>query len=179
MTNELNKQTKISEALPLMRPGPVIIMSTAVSDHTAMTNSLRRYTMYISVIIHSSTAECLWSWCDGLSDCQPCNKGQCMYYPVCGMVHIKDHLLLIEKGNPWSGSSKFHLLLSEWSFTIYPMLCNHKLKVLSVLFNKTLPSFLHFCSVKLVFLYFNNDESEINITVLIKSPFTFWTYLNI
>ena len=26
-----------------------------------------------------------------------CNKGRGMYYPVCGMMHIKEPLLLIEK----------------------------------------------------------------------------------
>ena len=73
------------------------------------------------------------SWCDGSSDLsfmvdplcyfsfQPvfhdwCNKGRGMYYPVCGMMHIKEPLLLI--GNSSScGGSEF-LLLSEWSFTI-------------------------------------------------------------
>ena len=39
-------------------------------------------------------------------------------YPVCGMVHIKDHLLLIEKNILCTGISKFSLLLSELSFTI-------------------------------------------------------------
>ena len=39
----------------------------------------------------------------------------------------------------------FPLLLSEWSFTIYLMPCNRKYNVLSVLLNKTFPSFLlHF-----------------------------------
>ena len=69
------------------------------------------------------------SWCDGSSDrsfmgggcvCsgvdplnnfsfQPvlhdwCNKGCGMYYPVCGMVHIKEPLLLIGKSRPCGGS---------------------------------------------------------------------------
>ena len=35
--------------------------------------------------------------------------------PVC-MVHIKDPLLLIGKSSPCSGSSRFALLLSDWSF---------------------------------------------------------------
>ena len=46
------------------------------------------------------------SWCDRLSgryliELVPaiahywCNKGCCMYYLVCGMVHIKEPLLLI------------------------------------------------------------------------------------
>ena len=41
----------------------------------------------------------------------------CMCYPVCGMVHIKKTLLLIEKSSPCGGSG-FPLSLSEWSFTI-------------------------------------------------------------
>ena len=36
-----------------------------------------------------------------------CNKGRGMCYPVCGMVHIKEPLLLIGKSSP-----------SEWSLTI-------------------------------------------------------------
>ena len=62
-------------------------------------------------------------WCDGLSDrfltldplsyfsFQPvlhdwCNKGRGMCYHVCGMVHIKEPLLLIVKSSP-CGSSWF------------------------------------------------------------------------
>ena len=40
-----------------------------------------------------------------------------MCYPVCGMVHIKEPLLLIGKSTP-SGGSGFYLSLSEWSFII-------------------------------------------------------------
>ena len=61
-----------------------------------------------------------------------CNKGCGMYYPVCGMVHIKEPLLLNEKSSP-CGSSGFPLSLSEWSFAICP----------SALLNKTFPSFLY------------------------------------
>ena len=46
-----------------------------------------------------------------------CNKGHVMYYPVYGMVHIKEPLLLIGKSSP-CGCSRFPLSLSEWSFTI-------------------------------------------------------------
>ena len=49
-----------------------------------------------------------------------CNKGRGVCYPVCGMMHIKDRLLLIEKCSLCSGYIGFPLLLSEWSFTIYP-----------------------------------------------------------
>ena len=49
-----------------------------------------------------------------------CNKGHGMCYTVCGMVHIKEPLLLIDKNSPLS--------LSNWSFTIYPTPYNHKIK---------------------------------------------------
>ena len=54
-----------------------------------------------------------------------CNKGHGMYYPVLGMVHIKEPLLLIGKSSP-CGGSWFPLSLSEWSFTICPTLYNRK-----------------------------------------------------
>ena len=40
-----------------------------------------------------------------------------MYYPVSGIMHIKESLLLIGKSS-LCGSSGFPLLQSEWSFTI-------------------------------------------------------------
>ena len=46
-----------------------------------------------------------------------------MCCPVCGMVHINEALLLIDKSSPCSG---IPLSLSEWSFTICPMPYNHK-----------------------------------------------------
>ena len=53
---------------------------------------------------------------------QRCN---CMYYPVCGMMHIKEPLLLIGKSSLCGGSG-FPLSLSEWSFTICPTPYNRK-----------------------------------------------------
>ena len=53
------------------------------------------------------------------------NKGCGMYYPVCGMMHIKEPLLLIGKSS-LCGNSRFPLSLSEWSFTICPTPYNHK-----------------------------------------------------
>ena len=46
-----------------------------------------------------------------------CNKGRGMCYPVCGMVHIKEPLLLLDKSSLCGGSG-FPFLLSEWSLTI-------------------------------------------------------------
>ena len=42
-----------------------------------------------------------------------CNKGCGMYHPVCGKMHIKEPLLLIEKSSPCGGSG-FPLSLYEW-----------------------------------------------------------------
>ena len=46
-----------------------------------------------------------------------CNKGRGMYYPVCGMVHMKEPLLLIDKSSLCGGSG-FPFSLSEWSLTV-------------------------------------------------------------
>ena len=70
-----------------------------------------------------------------------CNKGRGMCYSVCGMMNIKEPLLLIGKSSP-CGSSGIPLSLTEWSFTICPMPYNRKSNVLSELLNKTFPSFL-------------------------------------
>ena len=43
-----------------------------------------------------------------------CNKGRGMCYPVCGMVHIKEPLLLIDKSSLCGGSG-FPFSPSEWS----------------------------------------------------------------
>ena len=45
------------------------------------------------------------------------NKGRGMCYPVCGMVNIKEPLLLIDKSSLCGGSG-FPFSLSEWSLTI-------------------------------------------------------------
>ena len=50
-------------------------------------------------------------------------------YPVCGMVRIKEPLLLIGKSSP-CGGSWFPLSLSEWSFTICLTPCNRCSSVL-------------------------------------------------
>ena len=62
-----------------------------------------------------------------------------MCYPVFGMVHIKEHLLLIGKSSPCGGSG-FPFSLSEWSSTICLTPYNRKYNVLSASLNKTFPS---------------------------------------
>ena len=63
---------------------------------------------YLTLIMSFSFQPVLNDWC---------NKGRGMCYPVCGMVHIKEPLLLIRKSSPCGGSG-FPLSLSEWSLTI-------------------------------------------------------------
>ena len=69
------------------------------------------------------------------------NKGRGMCYPVCGIVHIKEPLLLIGKSSLCGGSG-FPFSLSEWSLTICLTPYNRKIDVLSASLNKTFPSFL-------------------------------------
>ena len=71
-----------------------------------------------------------------------CNKGLCVCYPVCGIVHIKEPLLLIGKSSPCGGSG-FPLSLSEWSFTICPTPYNRKIKCVECIVKQNI-SFLHF-----------------------------------
>ena len=61
-----------------------------------------------SCFLYQSFQPVLYDWC---------NKGCGMCYPVCGMVHIKEPLLLIGN-NSLCGGSGFPFPLSEWSSTI-------------------------------------------------------------
>ena len=70
-----------------------------------------------------------------------------MCYPVCGMVHIKEPLLLLGKSNLCGGSG-FPFSLSEWSLTICLTPYNRKYNVLSASLNKTKNSL----SLSLVFI---------------------------
>ena len=72
-----------------------------------------------------------------------------MYYPVYGMMHIKEPLLLIGKSSPCGGSG-FPLSLSEWSFTICVTPYTRKLNVLSVSLNKTFPFVISFYCLILI-----------------------------
>ena len=47
-----------------------------------------------------------------------CNKGREVCYPVCGMMHIKEPLLLIGKSSACSGDCRFPFSLTECLFTI-------------------------------------------------------------
>ena len=59
-----------------------------------------------------------------------------MYYPIFGMVHIKEPLLLIGKSSPYGGIG-FPLSLSECYFAICPTPYNRKYNVLNASLNNT------------------------------------------
>ena len=69
-----------------------------------------------------------------------CNKGCGMCYPVCGMVHIKEPLLLIEKSP--CGDSGFplsHYLCGTLPYVWHHIIVNKM--CLNASLNKTFPSF--------------------------------------
>ena len=70
----------------------------------------------VDLLSYFSFQSALQDWCD---------EGRGMCYPVCGMVHIKEPLLLIGKSSLCDGSG-FPLSLSEWFFTICPTPYNRK-----------------------------------------------------
>ena len=69
----------------------------------------------VGLILHGVNPLSYFSFQPVLHDL--CNKGRGMCYPVCGMVHIKEPLLLIDKSSLCGGSG-FPFSLSEWSLTI-------------------------------------------------------------
>ena len=79
--------------------------------------------MVVRSILHGVDRLSYFSFQPVLND--GCNKGRGMCYPVCGMVPIKEPLLLIRKSSP-CGSSWFPLSLSEWYLTICPTPYNRK-----------------------------------------------------
>ena len=56
----------------------------------------------VGSILHGVDPLSYFSFQPVIHDC--CNKGRGMCYPVCGMVHIKEPLLLIDKSNLCGGS---------------------------------------------------------------------------
>ena len=75
---------------------------------------LEKY-LYSPVLLHHIVTIVVFSHSNQCST-TGVKKGCGMCYLVCGMMHIKEPLLLIRKSNP-CGDTSF-LSLSEWSFTI-------------------------------------------------------------
>ena len=89
----------------------VILYPGNSKDHTLMIYvfySIKEMCLKMVLLSYFSFQPVIHDWC---------NKGRGLYYPVCGMMHIKEPLLLIGKSSPCGGSG-FLLSLSEWSFTI-------------------------------------------------------------
>ena len=84
-----------------------------------------RFSSVVRVFAHGAMGRRIdLSWCGpiGLFLVPACDpllvyKGRGMCHIVCGMMHIKEPLLLIGKNSPCGGSG-FPFLLSEWSFAI-------------------------------------------------------------
>ena len=72
----------------------------------------------VESILHGGPIELFLNWFNKL-------RGMC--YTVCGMVHIKEPLLLIGKSRPCGGSGFPHSVY-DWSFTICPTPYNRKMK---------------------------------------------------
>ena len=89
--------------------------SKAGAGHSSEVERLLMVRWVVGSILHGVDPLSYFSFQPVLHDW--CNKGCGMYYPVCGMVHIKEPLLLIDKSS-LCGGSRFHFSLSEWSLTI-------------------------------------------------------------
>ena len=97
-----------------------------ITKHTLLQNTLYYKTHFITkhtLLQNALYYKTYFSFQPVLHDW--CNKGRGMYYPVCGMVHIKEPLLLIGKSSLCGGSG-FPFSLSEWSLTICLTPYNHK-----------------------------------------------------
>ena len=68
-----------------------------------------------------------------------CIIGRGMPYPVCGMMRIKQPLLLMGKSSPCGGSG-FPLSLSEWSFSIIGARCSSVVKAMGAMGRRIDPS---------------------------------------
>ena len=64
-----------------------------------------------------------------------------MCYSMCGMVHIKEPFLIIEKSSPYNGASRFPLYLSGALLYVRCHITVNK-NVLSTSLNKIFPSFV-------------------------------------
>ena len=80
----------------------LVVMSKTISslnetnnDFSFMSNFRRQLFPLMFIYVLSSFQPVLHDWC---------NKGRGMCYPVCGMVHIKEPLLLIDKSSLCGGS---------------------------------------------------------------------------
>ena len=118
-TQKLNKKIKYRETQLIVAP---LMMGAGRSSEVERSLMVR---WVVGSILHGVDPLSYFSFQPVLHDW--CNKGRGMSYPVCGMVHIKEPLLLIGKSSLCGGSG-FHFSLSEWSLTICLTSYNRKIK---------------------------------------------------
>ena len=106
----ISKCIRISREITILSPLPLL---AAKHSHILYKKT---YYMYVCSRVMWLRVKSVQWWCDGLTDrslmADPlsyfsfqsvihdfCNKGRGLCYPVCGMIHIKECLLLIGKSS--------------------------------------------------------------------------------
>ena len=107
--NKNKKQTKQSFC------GHFVLKLDYGAGHSSEVERLLNARWVVGSILHGVVPLSYFAFQPVLHDW--CNKGHDMCYPVCGMVHIKEPLLLIDKSS-LCGSSGFPFSLSEWFLTM-------------------------------------------------------------
>ena len=107
-----------SRSLPVQRGPFDLVGCRPVVAGTGRSSEVERSLMVrwvVGSILHGVDPLSYFSFHPRLHDW--CNQGRGMCYPVCGIVHIKEPLMLIDKSS-LCGGSRFTFSLSEWSLTI-------------------------------------------------------------
>ena len=103
---------------PSLRDKPIAVGSNSMLVRAFYNTSVARSSFVVRAFAHGAMGHRIDpSWGGPIELFLWCIKGCGMCYPVCGMVHIKEPLLLIGKSS-LCGSSGFPFSLSEWSLTI-------------------------------------------------------------
>ena len=100
VNNSSRRKWRVDLESMVHRASTVIGISQVVCNFVSLNNMLNHLCIPFQPVFHD--------WC---------NKGRGMCYHVCGMMHIKEPMLLIGKSSRCGGSG-FPLSLSDRSFTI-------------------------------------------------------------
>ena len=109
------REIRMANCIHLDKPDTINNHASPLQDVTWWQERSLMVRWVVGSILHRVDPLSYFSFQPVLNDW--CNTGHGMCYPVCGMVHIKEPLLLIRKGSPCGGSG-LPLSLSEWPFTI-------------------------------------------------------------
>ena len=109
---------------------PIISKGSFYMRHS--TDRIAHTTAFVTPVVELDVEREIGQWVNhegSIRRCIALEIAQSDDHHVCGMVHIKDALLLIEKSSPCSCCSGFHLSLSGRSYTIFcPTPHNRKIK---------------------------------------------------